>query len=78
MEISLCDLAAWITAATFVNLSAILVAQSVDSTVQYGVALASLVLVMIVGFFSLIYPSKPNYVHPLVLAWALVSVLHKY
>ena len=63
----------WILAAFMVNLSAVLVSQNVEASIQYYVALVTLAILVAISLFSLGFPSRPDYVIPIVLAWASVS-----
>jgi translocator protein len=63
--------AAWIMAATLVNTNVVLVALNVAPSIQTYVAWASLVVVLLVGFF---YTLKQKWVVPSVLAWAAIAI----
>jgi benzodiazapine receptor len=63
----------WIIAASFVNLSVLLVDVGVSLNVQYYVALATLVCLIACACFCVSFPTRPEYVVPAVLAWAAVS-----
>ena len=63
--------AAWIMAATLVNLNVVLVASNVSATGQATLAMLSLGIVLIVGLF---YITKGLWVVPGVLAWAAFAI----
>jgi len=63
----------WILAASFVNLNVVLVKYSVSSSIQYYAALFSLLVLFHGAILPLVSLSKPQYVIPSVLSWALVS-----
>jgi hypothetical protein len=63
----------WIIAASFVNLSVLLVDVGVSANVQYYVALATLICLIACACFCVSFPARLKYVVPAVLAWAAVS-----
>lgn len=65
----------WIIAASCVNINVLLVDIGVNSDIQYYVAIGTLVLLVFVSSFSVSFPARPEYVIPLVLAWASVSTV---
>jgi len=73
----------WIIAATLVNANVVIVAYKAPASFQFGAALAMLGIATVVALGVLIYEAKsklpkklqPNVVIPLVLVWALVSVV---
>jgi hypothetical protein len=62
----------WITAASFVNISVVVVKLQAGATVQYYTAIASLVTLLLIAGVALFYGAT-EYVIPSVLAWATVS-----
>jgi Caspase domain len=67
--------AGWILAASFVNLNVLFVDLEFGADAQYYAALASLTAVLVIAGFVLAYPTPPELVIPLVLAWATVRIL---
>lgn len=63
--------AAWIMAATLVNINVLFVAESSSAHVQTAVGWASLAVVVLVGLF---YTLKKTWVVPCVLVWASVAI----
>lgn len=61
----------WITAASIVNISLVLVKWNASATIQFIFAILSLIVVLLVNVFCL-HLSRPIFVIPLVLAWASV------
>lgn len=64
--------AGWIVAASLVNVSVVLVKLEANANLQYFAALISLAVVLLATAYFL-HLTRPNFVVPLVLAWALVS-----
>jgi len=64
----------WILAASFVNLNVVLVKYSVSSSIQYYAALFSLLVLFHGAILPLVSLSKPQYVIPSVLSWALYGI----
>jgi len=64
----------WIAAAFAVNINAAAVAGGSSASAQYGLAIASIIYLVIVAGFCLFFLRKANYTMPLVLAWATVSI----
>eukprot|EP00546_Thalassionema_frauenfeldii_P008246 CAMPEP_0178914970 /NCGR_PEP_ID=MMETSP0786-20121207/11743_1 /TAXON_ID=186022 /ORGANISM="Thalassionema frauenfeldii, Strain CCMP 1798" /LENGTH=294 /DNA_ID=CAMNT_0020587981 /DNA_START=66 /DNA_END=950 /DNA_ORIENTATION=- len=64
----------WILAASFVNLNVVLVKYSVGSSIQYYAALVSLLVLFHGAILPLVLLSKPQYVIPSVLSWALYGI----
>mmetsp|Transcript_30858 Transcript_30858/g.50979 ORF Transcript_30858/g.50979 Transcript_30858/m.50979 type:complete len:312 (-) Transcript_30858:122-1057(-) len=62
----------WITAASFVNISVLLVKLQASSNLQYYTAIASLMHLLMIAGFALFYASE--YVIPSVLAWATLAI----
>ena len=63
--------AAWIMAATLVNLNVVAVAQHASAIVQIILAMTSLVVLVLVGMY---YSSKRRWVVPSVLTWASIAI----
>lgn len=63
----------WISAASFVNLNVMLVKYSISAHLQYYTALFSLVVLVHAAIF-LILISRPQFVIPSVLSWALFGI----
>jgi hypothetical protein len=66
--------AGWILAASFVNLNVLIVDLELGADAQYYAALASLIAVLVIAGSMLTYPTRPELVIPLVLAWATVRI----
>lgn len=66
--------AGWIIAASFVNLSVVFVKYEIGPIIQYYTAFATIIVVLLIAALALGYPNRPEYVVPLVLSWASVSV----
>ena len=67
--------AGWIIAASFVNLSVVFVKYGIGPIIQYYTAFATIIVVLLIAALALGYPNRPEYVVPLVLSWASVSLL---
>lgn len=63
--------AAWIMAATLVNVNVVAVAQHASANVQIVLAVTSLILLVLVGVY---YSSKRRWVVPSVLTWASIAI----
>jgi hypothetical protein len=66
--------AGWIIAASFVNLSVVFVEYGIGPIIQYYTAFATIIVVLLIAALALGYPNRPEYVVPLVLSWASVSL----
>jgi hypothetical protein len=62
----------WIIAASFVNLCVVFVAYGLQAGLQYYYAFATVGCVFLIAVAALRYPNRPEYVIPVVLAWATV------
>lgn len=64
----------WIMAASMVNLSVVLVKYDVAADVQFYIAVGTLAFLVVASLFSLGFPTRPEYVIPVVLAWASFGI----
>ena len=67
---------AWIVVAAFVNISIVLVFYGASANLQFGLAIVSLILLVLAGAEALLKTDEPNYTAAVVFAWALVSTIH--
>uniref|UniRef100_A0A7S1DA20 Uncharacterized protein n=1 Tax=Cyclophora tenuis TaxID=216820 RepID=A0A7S1DA20_CYCTE len=66
--------AGWITVASLLNISVVLVRFHVPSNIQLAVAIATIVILYIATAVHLRSPDEPNYVIPTVFSWALFGI----
>ena len=66
---------AWIVVAAFVNISIVLVFYGASANLQFGLAIVSLILLVLAGAEALLKTDEPNYTAAVVFAWALVSTI---
>uniref|UniRef100_A0A7S2LGL1 Uncharacterized protein n=1 Tax=Leptocylindrus danicus TaxID=163516 RepID=A0A7S2LGL1_9STRA len=64
----------WIIAATFLNISVLLVSEDVDATSQLSAAILSVAALLSLAVYTLLALSSPEYVVAVVLAWANAGI----